>query len=183
MAIDFQPAQSVELGGKNPHYVSADFNGDGFDDFMVVVPNAQSGYDVTFLSANNHPKLPFQAFFKLKLKTRHMLTADFNGDGIADLAFSHYSALDDGAPDTIAIYLGTGRGFYFANSHTNIPTAHTPNVKVFRAFDANNDGLDDLLIDEHVRLSLGDGRFHQDTRINNTPLGTYPNKNISLLSR
>ena len=175
MAADFHPAQRIEVGGQNPIYTSADFNGDGFDDFVVVVPNKTSGYDVNFITGFDDPKFPFEKSFDLALKTRHITTGDFNGDSLPDLAFSHYPASGTG-PDTIAIYFSTGTGFSFAGSHTNIPTDYTPIIKIFLAFDANNDGRDDLLVDEHVRLSAGDGSFYQDTAIDTNPIGILDNR-------
>jgi len=175
MAADFAPELRVEVGGQNPIYTSADFNGDGLDDFVIVVANKVSGYDVNFISGSSNAKFEFEKSFSLTLKTRHITTGDFNGDNLPDLAFSHYPASGTG-PDTIAIYFSTGTGFNFAASHTNIPTDYTPVIKIFSTFDANNDGLDDLLVDEHVRLSAGDGRFYQDTAIDTNPIGLLNNR-------
>ena len=182
-STEFLPAQTIEVGGQSPKYVSADFNNDGVDDFAVVVPNKRAtAFKVNFITGVADPDFPIQSSFRLQKNVRHITTGDFNGDNIQDLAFSHPPVFGSSEPDTIAVYLGKGGNFKFefANSHVNIPTAQIPFIKKFSVFDANNDGLDDLLVDGHVRLSAGDGSFYQDTAI--APLigsPTYPNLQLS----
>lgn len=175
-SANFSAPQTLELGGQNPKYVIADFNRDKFDDVAVLVPNKNGlGYDLNILTGASDPDFPINHRFKLQSPVRFMITGDFNGDNKTDLAFSLLPTAESSGNDTISVYFGRGRKFRFdyMGSHVNTPTSSTAQVKRFSAFDANNDGMDDLLVDEHVRLSAGDGTFYSDTQISTNLLGEW----------
>jgi len=92
------------------------------------------------------------------------VTADFNGDGIPDLAVPAFGV---GTTGTIAILLGKGDGTF-----TPAPSITTPNpIQVTKVADFNGDGIADLVMVEssgsnpntiywvQIELGNGDGTF------------------------
>lgn len=84
-----------------------------------------------------------------------LVSGDFNGDGILDIATSNYGS------DSISIQIGTGNG-----SFTHLGTYASGNgPAVIESYDFNNDGILDLVYSNSldgnigIRLGNGDGTF------------------------
>jgi hypothetical protein len=140
----------------------ADFNGDGKLDLAIASTVCCSGTtsflaillgngDGTFTAAPNVPS-PSQV--------SAVTVADFNGDGIPDLAFSNNYASNN----SVVIMLGKGDGTFTAG--TSLPAGSGDNVVI--AGDFNGDGKEDLALlypdaqDNTVlkiMLGHGDGTF------------------------
>ena len=97
-----------------------------------------------------------------------IVTADFNGDGIPDLAVANASS------SNITILLGNGNGTFTAAA--SLPTGSNPSS--FVAGDFNRDGIVDLAITlpnaNAVLLYLGDGKGSFTAAPNTLSTGSYP---------
>lgn len=148
----------ITSSAKPAQSVVADFNGDGFPDVAVV--NAQFGpstmsvflgkADGEFQSPNNYPTGVF---------TSGILAADFNQDGIPDIAaMSQGDTLTDG---DVAVFLGNGDGTFRGpvdNVLGNFPVS-------VALGDCDRDGILDIVTVDYftasayVSLGNGDGSF------------------------
>jgi len=163
---------SNPMTGSYPQSIAiGDFNGDGIPDLAVA--NTGSGTvsillgngDGTFTQAPLSPVTVGSYPFSL-------LVADFNGDGIADLAVTNYG---DG---TLTVLLGRGNGS-FQQAH-NSPIRIGANPTQLVTGDFNGDGIADLAaIDLEINgaitilLGAGDGTFSQAAM---SPIAvSYPN--------
>lgn len=84
-----------------------DFNHDGIPDMAVSDWRAST---VTVLLGTGNGSFQRESSFPLRMRgtTPHIATADFNGDGILDLAVVY----PDDAGDTFEVMLGTGNGSF-----------------------------------------------------------------------
>ena len=132
------------VGSKPDALITADFNKDGKAD-LVVVNNASNTFSVflgngdgTFTLNADYPAGPdFNNF----LLADDIVTADFNGDGIADLAVTN------GRSDNVSIFLGKGDGtFRAAGSFNLLGGARGIADGHMLAADFNQDGKVDLLV-------------------------------------
>ncbi len=156
----FQKAVHYSVGTSPDSVATADFNGDGNLDLVVL--NGQSDNfsvllgrgDGTFSPAVTYAAPPGPLF---------VTTGDFNGDGKPDLATI---SLGDstGRCECVAIFLGNGDGTFQTN-----PVITTPPVEPFAigVGDFNADGYLDLAVAEEfgftsqvqIFLGNGDGTF------------------------
>jgi hypothetical protein len=111
--------------GTNPKTVAvADFNGDGIPDLVLAdsnCPNYPScGVSkISLLLGNGDGSFQGPAYFSTGTDTdpRFIAVADFNGDGIPDLAVANY------ATGTVSIMLGNGNGTF--QTHVDYPVGTT----------------------------------------------------------
>ena len=129
----------------NGNYVAAWTTGAGID---------------TGLSTSVGTTVPILARYFTGPNPQHIIAADFNGDGIADLAVSNYGNEDTNAGGNIAIFFGKGDGTFTAGPTTNA-SAPSP----MYAVDFNGDHKMDLVYGDVndnkavVLLGNGDGTF------------------------
>ena len=164
-SLNFTPLASV--GGaslQQPQYTAVgDFNGDGKLDF-VVASNVANAAQV-FLGKGDGTFTP-----SANLTTNGsngMLTADFNGDGLLDIAILEVS--------TISVYAGRGDGTFTLASTTSTGDWGYS----FAIGDFNEDGIPDFAVTENYINSVqlltgnGDGSFKPGAsyRTGNNPEG------------
>jgi hypothetical protein len=161
----------VPVGGF-PFFVAvADFNGDGSAD--VAVSNANDSTvsvllgngDGTFTQA---PGSPIPGF---NYNPAQVVAADFNGDGIPDLAVADFTPLNQNPPEddqmsNVVVMLGKGDGTFTPAAGSPITVGLYGTIMV--AADFNQDGTTDLAVGNEgdindfstqtLTLLLGDGK-------------------------
>jgi len=138
----FTPTAVSPTTGVTPYAITAaDFNGDGFIDLAVAtygtcVNGACSNGSVSVLLGKGDGTFTATASPSTGIGPDSIVAADFNGDGIPDLAVANsYS-------DTVTILLGNGKGGF-----TPAPTLATGNEPTSVAVgDFNGAGIPDLAI-------------------------------------
>ena len=152
-AISFAPAQLYDHAASM--IATADLNHDGHIDVVAVNP-AHDTIDVFLNRGDGTLSTPPIQY--VQNDARWVAIADFNGDGIPDLAVTSPNNID--GRNEVHFYYGVGNGAF-----------NTPPVTVFtgrpaiqvNAADVNGDGLPDLILTNHSRVSvminLGAGKF------------------------
>jgi hypothetical protein len=143
----------------------ADVNGDGYADYIAVVPGSyadprdgcgviQYGAIVAYLG-DGTGKFKLRSRFQIRpISLAQIVVADFNNDGKPDFAVTVYDHTNCGSPlnDEIAAFLGDGKGG-FKQSYTNSVVAGPD----FVAGDFNKDGRMDLAYNTGLQNGNGDG--------------------------
>ena len=160
----FAPPQVTQADGMPAQSVVADFNGDGFPDVATVNASFGPSTMAVFLGKGNGE---FQApvSYPTGVFTSGILAADFNQDGIPDIAAM---SQEDGTDGDVAIFLGNGDGTFRGpvdNVLGNFPVS-------IALGDFNRDGILDFVTVDYlnnvadVSLGNGDGTFQ--------PIVPYP---------
>ena len=160
--------------GGNPCQVAvADLNGDGKPDIVVdygdqnIISVLLNNGDGTFQAPHDYAVGVFgsgnpSTFWSLANFKREMVIADFNGDGIPDIAVLNYESND------ISLLLGRGDGTFAPERRINAPFEPF----AIAAGDLTNDGIMDLVVvgstegpsqQGWVLLGRGDGTFQPPT--------------------
>jgi hypothetical protein len=163
----FTPMPPVSVvGGIAFVAATADFNGDGNAD-LVVVNQGGLGGSITILLGNGDGTFAAKSTISLPGGPQQVVVADFNRDGTQDLAVMN------GFSNTITVLLGNGDGTF--REESNPATGFEPLSEAVGDF--NGDGIPDLAVTNQndgnpnlgsvtVLLGNGDGTF--------TPTGTSP---------
>jgi hypothetical protein len=152
----FQKPRTFSLAGPPNALLAADFNGDGLPDLAAFVASPINGIEVFLGNGDGTfrltgPPLPVTG------GTVALVSADFNGDGIPDLAAANVGA------GNVSVFLGNGDGTFQAP--TNYSVDGSPAGLVVADF--NNNGIFDLATsnagtdDVSVLLGTGTGAFQQ----------------------
>jgi hypothetical protein len=139
--------------------VVADFNRDGIPDLAV---SSYENNTVIILLGNGdgtfvQTVLPFSVPNNPLYGNAPIVTADFNGDGNADLAVSYNNV--------VYIFLGNGDGTFTQSPNTLSVSDPGGHLAVMSAADFNGDGKSDLAIAAiqspalNIFLSIGNGNF------------------------
>ncbi len=137
----FQPQTLIGLTTPdNPHFVIADLNGDGKLDLTV----ANTAGSVTVLLGNGDGSFQSGVLYSTGGFTATVAAADFNGDGILDLATGDYYSAN------LALLLGNGDGTFRA--HVNYPAA--TGARGLAAADFNGDGRLDIAVANQFETSI-----------------------------
>jgi uncharacterized protein (TIGR03437 family) len=147
------PGSPFKVGG-NPYSVAVgDFNGDGIKD--LVTANTASN-NVTVLLGNGSggftaaPGSPFA----VGTNPESVVVADFNGDGIQDLATANFNS------DNVTVLLGNGTGGFTPAPGSPFAVGAKPDSLVVGDF--NKDGKRDLAVADYngsnsISVLLGNG--------------------------
>lgn len=150
----FAPALRTLATGKEPNsIVVADFNGDGIPDLAVANCGAhdEGGSISVLLGKGDGEFTPASASPEVDGLSSGMIVADFNGDGIPDVAFA-VTRRDSGL---IRVLPGNGDGTFSAP--LDISTGTAPSS--IAVGDFNGDGNLDMAvaIDQGIAILLGNG--------------------------
>jgi hypothetical protein len=175
---------SIYLGNKNGTYtqaatpningptsypiVSADFNGDGIPDLAVPLYGSNQ---IAILLGNGNGTFAAPVMASVPgsiVDIAQVVVADFNGDGIPDLA------VIDSDNSIVDILLGNGNGTFTAEA-TNPPVSGTP--LHLATGDFNGDGKADLAVAQNngtiaILLGNGDGTFAATGSVNSGTSGS-----------
>jgi Bacterial Ig-like domain (group 3)/FG-GAP-like repeat/FG-GAP repeat len=157
--------------GAFPFFLAvADFNGDSKSDVAVV--NGNDG-TVTILLGNGDGTFTPASGSPIAVGNGPcpIVAADFNGDGVVDLAVANFDDSD------VVILLGNGDGTFTAGPESPITVGSQPFAMV--SGDFNDDGNTDLAVDNYggqtltILLGVGNGSFAPPGPV--TVLGDSPN--------
>ena len=175
--FNLRPRQETALPFVPDSVFIADVNGDGLDDLLVNELSTQNRIAVAYGdgegrftagAAITHPATPSEGWANFDA-----LTGDFNGDGLADLAWSHqgddieYTSPTSVLFDTLEVYLALAEagGSYSFPDKLEHPDGRGREWSAYEfvTIDANGDGHDDLAWFSGdysgTALSTGDGGF------------------------
>src|SRR5271157_4070862 len=160
----FQPQQTYDVGNSPFGIAVADFNGDGIADLAVTNArkNPDGTYTVSVLLGKGDGSFQPQQTYGVGNSPFGIAVADFNGDGIPDLAVANQG------DNTVGVLLGKGDGTF--KPQQAYPAGTGP-VGV-AVGDFNGDGVPDLAATNggsnnvSVLLGKGNGTFQ--------PQQTYP---------
>jgi hypothetical protein len=151
---------SVATGGAFEVFAVGDFNGDGIPDLAV----ANSAADiVTILLGNGDGTFTpsTAATSPTGSNPVAIAVADFNGDGIPDLAIGNDP--QDGSSGSVTILLGNGDGTFTAAASPATPSG----VNAIAVADFTGDGKADIVVANGLTLTMlkgnGDGTFTSST--------------------
>lgn len=170
--------------GVFPFYITvADFNRDGIADFATsnegdsTVTVQLSNGDGTFTQAPGSP-IP-----NLNYNPAQLVAADFNSDGIPDLAVANFTAVPPSPVGNVVVLLGKGDGSF--NPAPGSPISVGVDPLALAAADFNQDGHTDLAVDNYglisnpptqtLTLLLGDGKGNFTSAGTPTTLAYSPN--------
>ena len=167
----FQPQVTYAAGGSPTGIVVADFNGDGIADLAITnfIDVGGSGIISVFLG-NGDGTFQNMVQYGVGAFPAGIAVADFNGDGIADVAVTNDG---NGSGNTVSVLLGNGDGTF--QQQVTYPTGTAPYGVAVGDF--NGDGIADLAVtnttDDTVGVLLGngDGTFRQQVTY---PTGATP---------
>ena len=148
----FQETASKPVSGRKPRALIADdFNGDGIPDLLI---GNEDGTVRLFLSDRTGRFAPGREIAHPQSVTS-IAVADFNKDGIADIAVSDWRA------STVIVYFGSGNGSF---EHTwSFPLRMRGTAPQITTADFNADGVPDLALvyggddDPTFDVMLGNG--------------------------
>jgi hypothetical protein len=135
---------------------AADYNLDGNLDFLDNQATADFGVGPIslFLGAGNgtaYSPEPQSVFGSYPLpNSDNIITADFNGDGVPDIAFS--------TPNSITVLLGDGKGNYFPAGDNPVTGVGSHAYMTMTPMDIDGDGNTDLVLfvqDQAASAAMG----------------------------
>jgi hypothetical protein len=151
----FQAPKSYAAGSSPTSVAVADFNGDGIPDLAVTDNPSVDNGTLNVLRGNGDGSFQAPKSYAAGASPHSVVAADFNGDGIADLAVANSNA------DAVSVLLGNGDGSFQG------PASYRVGRYPLRVAvgDFNGDGRPDLVTANttdstaSVLLGNGDGTF------------------------
>jgi len=176
----FNSPITTPVGGTPIAFTPLDFNGDKKLDVAIAVAGANPGSpgSIALLPGDGTGKFsaaspPLADGFApsvlpVGIAPSAIVTADFNGDGKADLAVANSGA------GNVTVFLGDGKGGF---SSAGTFTAGS-NPSALAVGDLNGDGKPDLVVanqgEDTISVLLGDGAGHFAPFVGNIPAGPGP---------
>jgi hypothetical protein len=142
---------NVDVSGDFALIATGDFNGDGIPDFVTPNYFEFGGSPTIFLGKGDGTFTFSKVAFTLDYFPTSVLVADFNGDGILDLAFSDLNGVE--------IALGNGDGTFTETAASPIPVPSE--LYSLKVGDFNHDGKIDIAgldnYNDQIVLLIGAG--------------------------
>jgi hypothetical protein len=152
-----------------------DFNGDGLTDFVIANMDTNDLTIFVQSSAGQFQQLPPNLNIPAGTAPSALTVADFNGDGIPDIAVTNYG------DDNVNILLGTNVNNSGKNTNFSFTSkgliATVPGPYTITQGDFNGDGIVDLAVGNGDEVSIttllgkGDGTFKKGTLSGDSSLG------------
>ena len=170
----FDLATTIPVAEYTSNFVAADLNGDGILDLAVTIDPYYTSDTLNIFLGNGDGTFRQIASPSAGLSAEAIMTADFNRDGIPDLAVG--TQLNSSG--IVDILLGNGDGTFTEKS---ILTPENGLLQI-GSTDFNGDGIPDLLLDLEtededtylrVLLGKGDGTFSASTSVDVGPFAGY----------
>jgi hypothetical protein len=147
-AVNYYSGAGVGPHAQAVNIASGDFNGDGIPDFVIGNVNSTNDSSVTvFLSNADGTLNPGVAYCPAsgcvnsnKYSLQYVAVADFNGDGILDIAAT------DNFNGVVQIFTGNGDGTFTPGATYATDPATAANPVSLVVGDFNNDGKPDLAV-------------------------------------
>jgi hypothetical protein len=173
----FKAALNIGTGDIPYSAVAGDFNNDHTDDIVVANSGGNNislilsnGKDKTFQTRTDFPAGEVPAKLNVGPNPNSVVTADFKGDGVLDLAVASSNCPTPPPTCGVAILMGNGDGTF--RGPMQFATGNYINSSI-AAGDFNGDGFPDLAVTNYasgssagsvsVMLGVGDGTFGSPT--------------------
>jgi hypothetical protein len=131
-----------------------DFNGDGYDDLVVLAWQTTSGNasDVLLVPGSSHGlQPPLRSGIVVRPLPRFGSTGDFNGDGIADAVWGNLLSDSTSEPGWIDVIAGTREGLRQVARLDNNGIGGCASPGLPRATDWDGDGYSDIIVSVDMR--------------------------------
>ncbi len=143
--------------GRNPELLAVgDYNRDGNLDVAVLATNSNTQGTVFIFLGNSDGTFTSGASYSTGIIPISIVTADFNQDGILDMAFTNLDSFN------ISVMFGNGDGTF--QPAVNYPTKYGQQPVGLVAADFNNDHFPDLAftnnLNRYLSMLLNDGTGH-----------------------
>ncbi len=160
--INFAPHVDFAVGTTPVALVAADFTANGDQDLAVADDTTNKVY---IYLGNGNGTFTAGATLSLSAPPTAIITGDFNGDGLPDIAVACTAGLGQ-STTSVDVFLNTGGGNFGTGEITTVETGATPYENVsLAAADFNRDGHLDLAVTDYTAQEVtilsgnGNGAF------------------------
>jgi hypothetical protein len=170
----FQSPVISHLSGGAVAMSIADFDGNGTLDIALVVPCYNCASSIAILAGNGDGTFKTGGTFEAGVDSNSIVSADFNNDGIPDLAIANALGYEH-EPGTLSVLIGNGDGTF----QKQVPIVNAgASPKNIMAADLTGNGDQDLIVTNtggvfSVIFGHGNGKFSgllSTTGVGNGPL-------------
>lgn len=178
----FKAAAKYPVPAGVEHVAVGDFNGDGKID-VAVTNGATAGMVSILLGRGNGTLNKTPVIFGTAFGPEGVAVADFNDDGVADLAVTNNESSPDGIGGSVSVLLSNGKSLFAGRTDFKLTTsANSGAYNGLAVGDLNGDGKPDLVVPVtfanqlSVLINSGGGKFK--------PFKTYdlPNSALSVVT-